>query len=108
MFNRIRNSALIVLGAIVALTVSARLTPAFGQNKATKLHAPDGIAGDGFGYSVAISGNTAVIGAWCDDNYAGLGIHIPLRWLKLGSGSQIAGIRPRGEGPVRLVGGHFR
>lgn len=71
MFNRIRNSALIVLGAIVALTVGARLTPAFGQNKATKLHAPDGIAGDGFGYSVAISGNTAVIGAWCDDNYAG-------------------------------------
>lgn len=33
-----------------------------------KLTAEDGEAGDGFGSDVAVSGNTAVIGAWADDD----------------------------------------
>ncbi len=39
-----------------------------------KLLADDGAAGDAFGYSVAISGATAIVGAWRDDDngeYAG-------------------------------------
>ena len=33
-----------------------------------KLLASDGAAGDFFGYSVAVSGDTAVVGAWYDDD----------------------------------------
>jgi hypothetical protein len=35
------------------------------------LFASDGTAGDGFGYSVAVSGDTAVVGAWGDDTPGG-------------------------------------
>ncbi len=34
----------------------------------TKLTADDATEGDNFGYSVAISGNVAIVGAWCDDD----------------------------------------
>jgi len=34
----------------------------------TKLTASDGASGDKFGYSVAISGTTAIVGAWLDDD----------------------------------------
>ncbi len=36
-----------------------------------KLTAPDEAAGDAFGFSVSVSGDTAVIGAYGDDNHAG-------------------------------------
>ena len=38
---------------------------------AAELTAPDGAAGDYFGYSVAVSGDTAVMGAWLDDTPGG-------------------------------------
>lgn len=36
-------------------------------SKQTKLIASDGETGDEFGYSVCVSGDTAVVGAWRDD-----------------------------------------
>jgi hypothetical protein len=36
-----------------------------------KLIASDGIAGDGFGYTVDINGDSAIVGAWRDDNLTG-------------------------------------
>jgi hypothetical protein len=39
-----------------------------GWMEEAKLLASDGAEGDGFGYSVSLSGDTAVIGAYCDDN----------------------------------------
>jgi hypothetical protein len=38
----------------------------------TVVRAPDGKAGDWFGYRVAIDGETLVVGAWLDDTVAGL------------------------------------
>src|SRR6266545_871265 len=38
-----------------------------------KLTAPDGAPVDDFGFSVAVSGDTAVVGAWSDDTAAGVG-----------------------------------
>ncbi|KAL7488917.1 hypothetical protein ACHAW6_014507, partial [Cyclotella cf. meneghiniana] len=40
-------------------------------NQKTKLTAPDGAASDYFGYSVSISGNVAVVGAYLDDDKGG-------------------------------------
>ena len=40
----------------------------FGTGTGPKLVANDGAAGDLFGYSVAIDGNVAVVGAWWDDD----------------------------------------
>jgi hypothetical protein len=60
--------------APVAITLSAlsalAALPAAGQviNESTKLLPADGAAGDEFGRSVAITGTTAVVGAWRDDN----------------------------------------
>jgi hypothetical protein len=36
-----------------------------------KLTAADGVSGDGFGYTVSINGNSAIAGAWRDENLAG-------------------------------------
>lgn len=50
-------------------------TPARGQcspQELAKLTASDGLAGDTFGYSVAVSGDTAVVGAYLDDHAGGL------------------------------------
>lgn len=69
--NRIQTSILVVFAAIVALNVTAGSPPVLAQFEFVKLLASDGLEGDGFGYSVAISGETAVIGAWFDDNHAG-------------------------------------
>lgn len=54
--------------AAITLSVIAAL-PAAGQviNENTKLLPSDGVAGDGFGHSVAISGTTALAGAVFDD-----------------------------------------
>ena len=38
-----------------------------------KLLAPDGAAGDQFGESVSVYGNTIVVGAWLDDTARGEG-----------------------------------
>lgn len=42
-----------------------------GYSEVDKLVASDGASGDQFGYSVAIFGNTAVVGAWMDDSGKG-------------------------------------
>lgn len=50
-------------------------TPARGQcspQELAKLTAPDAAAGDIFGYSVALSGDTTVVGAYLDDHAGGL------------------------------------
>jgi hypothetical protein len=69
--NRIQTSMLIVLAAVVALNVTAGLSPALAQFEFAKILASDGLEGDGFGYSVALSGDIAVIGAWFNDNHTG-------------------------------------
>ena len=40
-------------------------------NMVTKLTASDGTAGDVFGFSVSVSGNIAIVGAYDEDNYDG-------------------------------------
>jgi hypothetical protein len=59
--------ALLVTGALLAMVSvpAAALTP----SEAQKLLASDGARGDSFGYSVAVSGDTALIGAWGDAKY---------------------------------------
>lgn len=42
-----------------------------GWVQQTKLLAPDGVAGDLFGFNVAISGDYAMVGAWADDGSRG-------------------------------------
>ncbi|MGQ0801789.1 MAG: FG-GAP repeat protein [Pseudomarimonas sp.] len=70
-------------GSSVALSVSTALVGAVGDNnqgaayvytrsgsdwtQQAKLMAGDGAAGDEFGISAALSGDTAVVGAWLDD-----------------------------------------
>jgi len=53
----------VVLGAVAVLHVAAGLTPATAQSQLAKLLASDGAANTEFGFAVAISGETAVIGA---------------------------------------------
>jgi hypothetical protein len=36
-----------------------------------KLEAADGVAGDGFGFTVSINGDSAIVGAWRDENLTG-------------------------------------
>ena len=71
MFSRIQTSMSVVLTAIVALNVTGGLPPTLAQFEFAKLLPSDGLKGDGFGYSVAICGDAAVIGAWFDDDHAG-------------------------------------
>jgi hypothetical protein len=65
---------LAILAAGVTLLAWEPLTPARGQcspQEVTKLIASDGAPIDEFGFNVALSGDTAVIGAFIDD-YSGL------------------------------------
>ena len=50
---------------------SAYLFDVSTGNELMKLTASDGSAGDYFGYAVAIDGNTAIVGAYRDDNISG-------------------------------------
>jgi len=72
-------ASLIVAGAISlpllvstasAVAASPRATPPVGTQLA-ELEGSDTVAGDGFGVSVAISGTTAVVGAWRHASVAG-------------------------------------
>ncbi|MBM3949001.1 MAG: hypothetical protein FJ312_07155, partial [SAR202 cluster bacterium] len=58
--------AVITASAVVAglATVAQAAGP---DTQQAKLTASDGAADDLFGYSVAVSGDTAVVGAWSDD-----------------------------------------
>lgn len=56
---------------MLALHAGTGLTSALSQCELSKLLASDGAASDYFGYSVAISGDTAVIGAYHDDDNGG-------------------------------------
>ena len=64
-------SVFLSLAAIVATLVlvePARSLPAVEKTIESKLLAADGAAGDHFGYCVAMDGDTAVAGAFCDDD----------------------------------------
>ncbi len=54
--------------AVAALVLSAGVAQADLGDQLFKLLPDDGAADDEFGYSVAISGSTAVVGAWHADN----------------------------------------
>ncbi|MCB9836736.1 MAG: hypothetical protein H6808_08445 [Phycisphaera sp.] len=58
---RMINIATIALSSMGALTATGQAT-----NETTKLLSSDGAEGDNFGWSVAISDTTAVVGAWHD------------------------------------------
>ena len=80
---RVRLSAACILGAV--LLVGA--TPALGATVAevAKLTASDGAVGDCFGYSVSVSGDTAVVGATGDDDNgveSGSAYVFDLPWIK--------------------------
>ena len=55
----------VALGAFAMVAIMARDAPA--QQQLAKLLASDGEKLDGFGFSVAISGDLALVGAWGDD-----------------------------------------
>ena len=55
----------------VLLVVTGTAHAAIDPAKVQKLLADDGAAGDSFGISVAVSGDTAVIGAYGDDGLSG-------------------------------------
>ena len=61
--------ALFTLFAILVMTVSVYAQQNYDIE--TKLLADDGAAWDNFGVSVSINGNTAIVGASGDNNYAG-------------------------------------
>lgn len=50
-----------------------------------KLLAPDGAAGDDFGQSVALDGDTAVVGAWLDDNSGGANAGAAYIYVRIGN-----------------------
>ena len=56
-----------LIGALLWLGLG-QLSYAISLNEAQKLIASDGAANDSFGGSVSVSGDTAVIGAWRDDD----------------------------------------
>ena len=63
----------VVVGAVPSGSAYVFEKPAGGWagtvNEAAKLVASDGAASDGFGYSVAVSGDTVVVGAYGDDDH---------------------------------------
>ena len=54
--------------AFIAMSIIQPLAYALSVNEAQKLLAGDGVEDDEFGYSVSLSGDTAVIGAFLDDD----------------------------------------
>lgn len=68
---------------------------AFSQT--TKLQAPDGAANDSFGFSVAVSGDNAVGGAYRDDNYLGSAHFYSRSGGVWGAGQKLAGTDTSGD-----------
>ncbi|MEZ6193095.1 MAG: hypothetical protein R3C45_17625 [Phycisphaerales bacterium] len=67
--NVCRTAAIFCLGAGLCFA-----GPAYADtqlNETRKLTASDGVGSDFFGVSVAVSGNTAIVGAWGDDDLGG-------------------------------------
>lgn len=64
--KRTRRSALLHISAVIALSACATT-----QNRGSQLIAAGTSSGDAFGYSVAISGNTALVGAFREDTAMG-------------------------------------
>ena len=62
---------LLALSLAVVLALVLPMAPVSADGTETKLTAGDGAANDYFGYSVSISGDTAVVGAWQDDSSKG-------------------------------------
>ncbi len=70
MHTRIRGLLIAVLALLMGVIASP--TWALTQNEIEKLLASDGAAFDGFGVSVAVDGDTAVIGAFVESNDNGV------------------------------------
>jgi hypothetical protein len=69
---RPRSLALLTIASALATGGATNLTAWPGEAaKSVKLVAPDGQPGDGFGSSVAVDGDTVVVGAWEDETGAG-------------------------------------
>jgi hypothetical protein len=69
---------------VLAACLLCFATVAHGQYAETKLRASDGASSDYFGYRVAISGKTIVVGAWGDDSNKGAGyVYTPGQETKL-------------------------
>lgn len=68
MYKRISIFLFLVSVTVLALSSTVLLTPAFAEYELAKLLAADGAEPENFGYSVAVDGDFAVIGAWADDD----------------------------------------
>jgi len=58
----------ILLFSSLLFAVSPKITTTMSMQELIKLNASDGAADDYFGYSIAVSGDTVVVGAYGDDN----------------------------------------
>ena len=67
LLTNLKKSLFIVL-LLCAVALSAISQPAYAQISDFKITASDGAASDNFGYSVSISSDYAIVGAWQDDN----------------------------------------
>ena len=61
----------LLAGTVSAVGASPRTTSVLGWKQVTELKGSDTVTGDGVGFSVAISGSTAVVGAYGHTSYAG-------------------------------------
>ena len=66
--NRLLYSSLVVSIVLALVIVIIPIYPAIAATTESKLTAGDGATGDSFGQSVAVSGDTMVVGAWGDDD----------------------------------------
>ena len=66
-----RSTAFVILSLSVLLLASVSRSSGAPQSGATMLIASDAAAGDRFGLAIAISGNTAIVGAQIHDGRAG-------------------------------------
>lgn len=93
-----------VAGVFAAAAVIAPAVPAMGADgvfaeQMVRLHAPDAVTGDEYGYSVAIDGDTAVVGVPGDDTDRGavyVYVRTPAGWVfqqKLTASTRAAGDR---------------
>ena len=76
----------LTLGGIIGL--ASQVKADFSVSTESKLLASDGAAGDQFGYSVSISGDTAIVGAYNKNSGSGCSLHLCAQRLCLGATGQ--------------------
>ena len=88
-FRRAEPRSIAVVGSVVSILTMAAAPPAWGQcdpQELAKLLAYDVAPNDYFGYSVSISGDTAVIGASRDDHAGGTDAGSAYVFVRVGGG----------------------